>query len=116
MRIQMMMASLMLTGCTLMGQTPAREIADSKSPASVKRTPPPPKQQGPPLLQQYDFSGQIEALQGDIPIASGEIRPVFADTDPKASQAPEIQRRSDIPLTSTAAEAVHMSETWRGGQ
>jgi type IV secretion system protein VirB9 len=102
-----------------MGQTSTPGANDAKSPVAAKRTPPPGKQQPqpvPPVLQQYDFSAQLRALEGaDAPGAAAEAKPVFARTD-FTGPKPEVPPRSDVQLTPTALEAVRMSETWRGGQ
>ena len=116
MRIQTIMAALTLSGCVLMGQTSPPRSTGPKAPVTVKRTPPP-AQSVAPVLEQYDFNAQLQALQGgETKPATGAVGPVIAGTDVKTSKLPDLEPRSDVPLTPTALEAVRMSEAWRGGQ
>ena len=119
MRTPIAIAALILTGCILPGQTFPPQANGTKSPITVKRTPPPTKRspQIPPVLQQYDFNAQLRALQnGDVAGGSGELKPVIVHSDGNGSKLPEIEPRPEVQLTPTAVEAVHMSEAWRGSR
>ena len=86
-------------------------------PASVKRVSP--AAQGgtrpkdiQPLWQQYDFGGQIRALEApdNLPLVA---KP--EGTKPGASNGPvpkDFRPKSDVPLTPTAHEAVRVSDGW----
>lgn len=115
-------AALALTTCVslLFAQSP-KSPANS-SPVQVKRVPggqtPSQKQtQTDPVIQNYDFGGQLRVLQDPTamdPSKSGGPLGVTPETDGKAPKG--FQPRTDVPLNPTALEAVRMSETWRGGQ
>jgi len=74
----------------------------------------------PPLLQKYDFGGQLQLLQDPITMDAGKpgnalpampVPGVAHESDvapPKGFQPP-----TDVPLNPTALEAVRMSESWR---
>jgi P-type conjugative transfer protein TrbG len=89
---------------------------------AIKRIPPggtPPKTI-PPLLQQYDYGAQIQALEQTtgLPVSSDavpEILPGTAQGSTAAGAIPKDYRpRTDVPLTPTALEAVRVSDKWRG--
>lgn len=95
-----------LCGTPLFGQMP---VPASPKPIQAKRTPPA-KSAAPSSVQNYNFGAQLQALQdpgtavaGDAVRANGEV--------PK-----DFHLRTDVPLSATAAEAVRVSETWRGEQ
>jgi type IV secretion system protein VirB9 len=118
MQTRIVIAALAVSGCILMGQTSAFQATGPKPPVAVKRTPAPVKSQSkrvPPVLEQYDFDAQVRALEGVEPV-SGEVKPVFARTDVPTKRPGEAVLRAEVPLTSTALEAVRMSEAWRGNQ
>jgi type IV secretion system protein VirB9 len=97
-------------------QSPVQSAASTPEALEVKRVPPPPKSI-PPLLQQYDFGAQIQALQqtNGIPMPPGTT-PEFATGKP-VTTAPvpkDYRPKADVPLTPTALEAVRVSERWRG--
>ena len=82
-------------------------------PAGSKRVPAPPKSK-PPLLQQYDFGGQLRTLDdpGRLP---ADVKPELATPGVPSGAVPKDYRpKSDIPLTATALEAVRVSESWQG--
>jgi type IV secretion system protein TrbG len=63
----------------------------------------------PPLLQQYDFDGQVRTLEGS------DAKPEVATPGAPSGKVPKDNRpKSDIPLTATALEAVRVSESWQG--
>ena len=71
----------------------------------------------PPLLQEYDFGAQIQALEQQPGLAPPPaIAPQFAPSKPPAASAavPKgYHPTTDVPLTVTAAEAVEVSNRWR---
>ena len=79
-----------------------------------------PATQQPPALQKYDFGGQLRILQDPTAMDPQKLSALAAapgakpDADGKAPKG--YQPRTDVPLSSTAMEAVRVSETWRGGQ
>ena len=115
-------------GSLLFGQSPATPPNSPAPPVKVKHAPAsqPPAQtpsQVPPLLQEYDFGGQLRVLQD--PTAMDPQKSVGSASDAGAPGAnPEVdgkmpkgyQPRNDVPLSSTGLEAVRVSETWRVGQ
>jgi P-type conjugative transfer protein TrbG len=91
----------------------------AKPPIGAKRVPPaaqgqtPPKSI-PPLLQQYDFSGQLRTLEdsGNLP---ADVKPEFATPGATSGVVPkDFRPKADVPLTATALEAVRVSERWQG--
>src|ERR1700684_727166 len=102
---------------SLVGQAPASSPPASVAPVQAKRvpsqTPPKASNQSPAALQSYDFGDQLRVLQDPTAMDSQKSAsmPAGANAAPKGYQP-----RSDIPLSSTALEAVRVSETWRGGQ
>jgi P-type conjugative transfer protein TrbG len=89
---------------------------------AVKRVPQvdtPPKSL-PPLLQQYDYGAQIQALQqtDGLSVPSDvlpEMLPGKATGVNGTGPIPkDYHSKTDVPLTPTALEAVRVSEKWRG--
>jgi hypothetical protein len=77
----------------------------------------------PPLIQQYDFGGQLRALQDPTaldppklvgPTPVGGAPAASTEVDGKVPKG--YQPRTDVPLSSTGLEVVRVSETWRVGQ
>jgi P-type conjugative transfer protein TrbG len=67
------------------------------------------------VLDQYDFGAQINALEDDGSVQTGQVvKPVLATPPPSPeSGVPAGYRpRTDVQLTKTAQEAVQMSEKW----
>jgi type IV secretion system protein TrbG len=109
-------------------QSPAPPPDLPAAPVQAKRvpggqTPPQTQNPAPPSVPNYDFGGQLKILQD--PTAMD--RPKSNDTTgangaPTMSVQPDgkapkgFQPRTDVPLNSTAMEAVRVSETWRTGQ
>jgi len=88
-------------------------ILSAQPPAGVKRVPPPPKSV-PPLLQQYDFGGQLRTLE-DPTILPSTVMPELATPTVSNGAAPnDYHPKTDVPLTATALEAVRVSERWQG--
>jgi P-type conjugative transfer protein TrbG len=130
MKQQIRSAGLAITASVslLFGQSPAAPPNLTAPPAQAKhvagsQAPPLAQNQVPPLLQKYDFGGQLRVLQDptamDPQKAVGPIPPTGvpganANGDGKAPKG--YQPRTDVPLNSTALEAVRVSETWRVGQ
>lgn len=90
-------------------------------PLSVKRQPPA-ADKSPPipqLLQKYNFSAQLQALQDPDPGTAKAATTMSAGANPGVSGSnipKDFRPRTDVPLSPTALEAVRMSETWRGGE
>ena len=83
--------------------------ASNPPPVQAKRLPPKKGKAG-SLVDQYDFGGQVTALQ-----STGAIQPSapLASPDPLAAGVPrDFKPRTDVQLTKTAQEAVQMSEQW----
>jgi P-type conjugative transfer protein TrbG len=85
-----------------------------------------PKSQSPPsaplILQQYDFGAQINALNADDAVGEpGSVKPQFATPAKPVSPGSgaiesipkDFRLNSDVPLNSTALEALRVSERWR---
>ena len=101
------------------GKSSALEV--HREPSGSGKSQPPPST--PPILQQYDFGAQINALNADDAVGEpGSVKPQFAmpakpvpsgsgavDSIPK-----DFRLNSDVPLNSTALEALRVSERWRG--
>lgn len=117
-------AGLALTVCVslLFAQAPATAL--ESPPVQVKRVPaaqaPSQKRdQVDPLVQKYDFGGQLRLLQdptGMDPARSLGPAPPGGNPEVDGKVPKEFQPRTDVPLNPTALEAVRMSERWRGGQ
>ena len=97
----------------------ARSQLPTQPPVGVKRVPQaamgqiPPKNI-PPLLQQYDFGGQVQTLEdsGSLPTAA---KPEFVTPGATSGAVPkDFRPKADVPLTATALEAVRVSEHWQG--
>ena len=95
-------------------------VQTKREPAAA---PAPANQVVPPILQQYDFGAQLNALQngGSFTFPSS-VNPEFAvspkegsgrSVDPEAVPK-DYHPKIDVPLTATAQEAVRVSEKWRG--
>ena len=88
-------------------------ILSGQPPGGLKRVPPPPKSVL-PLLQQYDFGGQLRTLEdpGSLP---ADVKPELATPGAPSGAVPkDFKPKSDVPLTATALEAVRVSELWQG--
>src|SRR5215469_2524549 len=122
MYIRIYFGALALIGCVslLVAQSPKSPPNSAAPPVQPKRVPasqpPAPKQTG-PVIQNYDFGGQVRVLQDpsamDAPKVSGPTTG-HAEVDGKPPEG--YQPRTDVSLNKTALEAVRMSENWRGGQ
>ena len=97
--------------------------AQSQPPAQAaesgqKRLPPAaPGQTSPksmlPLLQQYDFGGQLQTLE-DSSSLPADVKPEFATPGVTSRAVPkDFRPKADVPLTTTALEAVRVSERWQ---
>jgi P-type conjugative transfer protein TrbG len=121
---------LINVAAVLFGQQPPSVPPQATKPPAmeVKREPPGPAaaQTGgtvPQILQQYDFGAQLKALQDGEPFTFPRgVNPEFA-ISPKADSGQaadsgaipkDYRPKIDVPLTSTALEAVRVSEKWRG--
>lgn len=102
-------------------ETNSNRPAPSPHPAiELKRVPPSVDTKTiPPLLQQYDFGAQIQALeqpQGLVPPPGTTPQFASSNTDPNTAIVPKnYHPKTDVPLTPTAVEAVQVSERWRAG-
>jgi P-type conjugative transfer protein TrbG len=88
-------------------------VLAGQAPTERKRVPPVPDGL-PPLLQQYDFGGQLRTLEapGSPP---PDVKAQFATPNTSGGTIPkDYHPKSDIPLTATALEAVRVSESWQG--
>ncbi len=116
--------ALALANCVslLFAQSPATPQASP--PVQVKRvpatqTPASKRDQADPVLQKYDFGGQLRVLQDPTAMDPAKsLGPPLpgANTETDGKVPKGFQPRTDVPLNPTALEAVRMSETWRGGQ
>lgn len=121
-------AALMFVACCLgaLAQTLAAPPNLSTAPVAGKRVPAPQPQsqkqakEPPPLLQKYDFGGQLQVLQDPTTMdvrKSGEPQPGVpppgsgSETDGKVPKG--FQPPTDVPLNPTAQDAVRVSESWR---
>ncbi len=125
-RIRSGVLAITAVASLLFGQSPA--TPPSAPAVQIKRVPasqPSPQTQSqlPPLLQKYDFGGQLRVLQDptamDPPKLVGPT-PIAGTPAPNTEVDGKIpkgyQPRTDAPLSSTGLEAVRVSETWRVGQ
>lgn len=92
-------------------QSPTASPNAANAPVQVKRVPavqssPPAQNSVPPILPNYDFGSQLRLLQD----------PTKMDIQKSGEPPKGFQPRTDVPLNSTALEAVRVSETWRTGQ
>ena len=122
MYIRIYSGALALIGCVslLVAQSPKSAPNSAAPPVQAKRVPasqPPAQKQMDPVIQNYDFGGQVRVLQDpsamDAPKVSGPTTG-HAEVDGKPPEG--YQPRTDVSLNKTALEAVRMSENWRGGQ
>lgn len=74
----------------------------------------------PPVLQQYDFGSQVRALEqtNGLPLPSEATPRVVSGSNNEVVGPSHIPKdykpTADVPLTTTAVEAVRVSEQWRG--
>lgn len=88
-------------------------ILGGQPPVERKRVQPAPESL-PPLLQQYDFGGQLRTLEDPTGLPP-DAKPQFAAPGTSVGPVPkDYHPKSDIPLTATALEAVRVSESWQG--
>jgi len=93
-------------------QPPAQPLVGVKRVPQAAPTQATPKNV-PPLLQQYDFGGQLRTLEdpGSLP---ADVKPEFAIPGATSGSVPkDFRPKADVPLTATALEAVRVSEHWR---
>ncbi len=113
------------SGSMIFGQQDSSQAAAPNGKAvPVKRVPPaqPRSESVSPLLQQYDFGAQIQALQQpDGFPGPADVTPEFVVGGTKLSapstgiSVPKDYRpKEDVALSATALEAVRVSERWRG--
>jgi hypothetical protein len=128
MKMKISFVGLVAFVASAFGQSPAPPPDLPVAPVQTKRVPagqnqPQSQNQVPPLLQKYDFGGQLRVLQD--PTAMDRLKSnsstgaavgpgTNTETDGKAPKG--FQPRTDVPLNSTAIEAVRVSETWRTAQ
>jgi P-type conjugative transfer protein TrbG len=120
-------AGLFLACCLPdLAQTPAPPPNLPTAPVAAKRVPaaqPQSQKQAkepPPLIQKYDFGGQLQLLQDPTTMDVRKSGDPSTGGQP-AGSAPEIdgkvpkrfQPPTDVPLNPTALEAVRVSESWR---
>ena len=96
----------------------AQSQTPTQPPLGVKRVPPAAPGQTtpknlPPLLQQYDFGGQLRALDGSG-LPSDAKPELLVPGGPTGTAPKDFRPKSDVPLTATALEAVRVSERWQG--
>jgi type IV secretion system protein VirB9 len=123
-RIRFAVLATTAAASLLFGQSPAIPASASAPPVQVKRVPAdPPSQetpsQVPPLLQKYDFEGQLRALQDPTAMDAPKLvvpTPGAANSDGDGKVPKGYQPHTDVSLSPTALEAVRVSETWRVGQ
>jgi type IV secretion system protein VirB9 len=90
-------------------------IAPAQNPAGPRRDP----TTVPPLLQEYDFGAQVNALQHPDAVSPGPAKPRLAVpsvplTGPKPLPDPKDLHPKDVLLNQSEQEAVRVSEQWRG--
>lgn len=92
----------------------AQEANSAKAPpVEVKRQPAATKQKPFPI-EQYDFGAQIQALtQPDMPIPTLPVTPPVSEPAPSAGVPKDFRAKTDIELTTTARQAVEVSEQWQ---
>jgi type IV secretion system protein VirB9 len=123
-RIRFAAVSIALAISMAFAQAPAAPPPSAATPVQAKRVPaapnPSPPNQVPSVVQKYDFGGQLRVLQDPTAMDPQRTVPLMpslgskSDTDGKAPAG--FQPRTDLPLNSTALEAVRMSDSWRTGQ
>jgi type IV secretion system protein VirB9 len=118
---------LAVFGCLVgaFAQYPAAPPNPPATPVPAKRVPagqpPTPNQtKEPALLQKYDFGGQLQVLQDPTgldarkpgnPVPASPVPPAGVESSGKALKG--FQPTTDVPLNSTALDAVRVSESWR---
>ena len=96
----------------------AQSQPPAQPPVGVKRVPKAapgktPTKNIPPLLQQYDFGGQVRTLEDSASLPA-EVKPEFAIPGADSGVVPkDFRPKADVPLTATALEAVRVSEHWQ---
>jgi P-type conjugative transfer protein TrbG len=120
--------AFMVSACCLNGfaQTAAAPPNMPTPPVTAKRVPaaqPSAQKQtkdAPPLLQKYDFGGQLQILQDPTKMDDRKSGDPFISSPPPGSgsetdgKVPKgFQPPTDVPLNPTALEAVRVSESWR---
>ncbi|HEX4227733.1 MAG TPA: hypothetical protein VHZ07_03620 [Bryobacteraceae bacterium] len=112
--------TLAILAPVLYGQeTNSKQSSQAPPPAiELKRAPSNPQPNSiPPLLRQYDFGAQIQALeQPETLVPPPGVPPQFASgpaASPIATVPKDYHLKTDVPLTPTAAEAVQVSQRWR---
>lgn len=116
MRRPSLTAAIVVAGCSsfLFAQTSAPP-AGQQSPVTVKRQPPTKKSQPiPPILQNYDFGAQLQALQ-DVDAMTPGAAAAGLNRNEGGKAPKDFRPPTDVTLSPTAVEAVRMNETWRGG-
>lgn len=103
------------------GQSPAAPPKLHGSAVPVKRLPAAQSiPQMPPLLQKYDFGGQLRLLEDPMAMDQRDFpNPAVPSAAPATANnnvPKNYQPRTDLPLSPTALEAVHVSETWHAEQ
>jgi type IV secretion system protein TrbG len=84
----------------------------AQPPAGANRTPPP--KNVPPILQQYDFGGQLRTLEDPNSSPNTVTPELAAPAVPNGAVPKDFRPKTDVPLTQTALEAVRVSERWQG--
>lgn len=113
---------LALMGCVslLVAQSPKSPPNSAAPPVQAKRVPAsqaPVQKQADPVIQNYDFGGQLRVLQDPTAMDAPKVLGPTTGNPETDGKAPKgYQPRTDVPLNPTAAEAARMSETWRSGQ
>lgn len=102
------MAVLAMLATAAFGQAPA----EAPKRPEVK---PAPAAEAPAILKNYDYAGQIAAMQ-DPAVVTAQVEPPLSKG--AAGDAPSVvpkdfRLKTDVPLTPTALEAVRVSEKWR---
>ena len=123
-QIRFAAVSIALSISMAFAQAPAAPPPSAATPVQAKRVPAAsnqsPPNQVPSVVQKYDFGGQLRVLQDPTAMDLQTTVPLMpslgskSDTDGKAPTG--FQPRTDLPLNSTALEAVRMSDSWRTGQ
>src|SRR6266702_4214899 len=117
MRIRIIVGPVLigLSASLASAQSPAVPSGSPATPVQVKRVPAgqttPAPNQTPPLIQKYDFGGQLRILQDPTAMDPqkfvGPVPPAPAPKSETDGKAPNgFQPRTDLPLNSTALEAV----------
>jgi type IV secretion system protein VirB9 len=102
-----------------LAQSPKSPPNSATTPVQAKRVPaaPAPAPKTDPVIQNYDFGGQLRVLQDPTAMDPPKsVSPAAGNSEGDGKAPKGYQPRSDVPLNPTAVDAVRMSETWRGGQ